>query len=585
MNQLGEAVRDDAAGQPQILLMDDESSVAEGLQMVLREQGYGVDLAMTGQSAIDTLSHKGFDLLVADLRLPDMDGMEVIKRIKAERPETGVIVITGYASVPSAVEAMKAGVADYLPKPFTEEEFMARVEKAMKERREALSKEILEPVETADAGMEMDQVKETMEDDTAGRPQVLVMDDESSVAQGLRMVLREEGYGVDLAMTGQSAIDTLSHKSFDLLVADLRLPDMDGMEVIKRLKGETPETEVIVITGYGSIPSAVEAMKTGVAEYLPKPFTEEEFMARVERALKERREALTKEILEPVVTEIGEVVKTGFYICHCGIDIPEKVSVEEVIAFARKQPNVVVARDNKFMCYDPGVEMIEKDIRELGLNRVVVAACSPKPYEKIFQDACQRAGLKPHHLQMASVREQVSWVTEDPAEATRKAKTLVAAAIHRVKYHQTFTPREVSVHPDVLVVGGGIAGMQAALDIADSGHKAYLVERDPTIGGHMLQFDKTFPTLDCAACIGTPKMVDVGQNPNIELHTYSEVVEISGFVGNYKVKIRKKPRYVDLKKCTGCGECTKACPVKYRLYTQNEKGMEQIPFSQGGKDG
>ena len=278
-------------------------------------------------------------------------------------------------------------------------------------------------------------------------------------------------------------------------------------------------------------------------------------------------------------------IKIGFYICHCGINIAYRVRVEEVADFARKLQNVVVSRDYKFMCSDPGQEMIESDIKEYGLNRVVVASCSPRLHEKTFQSACKRAGLNPYMFQMASVREQVSWVTEDEDEATKKAKTLAAAAINRVKYHHSLETREVSVHPDIMVVGGGIAGMQAALDIGNSGHTVYLVEKDPTIGGHMLQFDKTFPTLDCAACIGTPKMVDVGQHPNIVLMTYCEVVEISGYIGNYTVKIRKKQRYVDVSKCTGCGECTRACPVKYRLYTPEEKEVEQAMTGQGGQDG
>jgi NADH:ubiquinone oxidoreductase subunit E len=206
--------------------------------------------------------------------------------------------------------------------------------------------------------------------------------------------------------------------------------------------------------------------------------------------------------------------------------------------------------------------MIEKDIREMGLNRVVVASCSPRLHEKTFQSACLRAGLNPYYFQMASVREQVSWVTEDEDEATRKAKTLAAGAINRVNFNQALQTRKVSVHPDIMVVGGGIAGMQATLDIGASGHKAYLVEKDPTIGGHMLQFDKTFPTLDCAACIGTPKMVSVAQDPNIDLLTYSEVQDVSGYIGNYKVQVRKKPRYIDVKKCTGCGDCTRACVVQ-----------------------
>ena len=192
------------------------------------------------------------------------------------------------------------------------------------------------------------------------------------------------------------------------------------------------------------------------------------------------------------------------------------------------------------------------------LNRVVVASCSPRLHEKTFQAACQRAGINPYLFQMASVREQVSWVTLDEDEATRKAKTLAAAAVNRVNYHQRLNAREVTVHPDIMVVGGGITGMQAALDIGNSGHKAYLVEKSTTIGGHMLQFDKTFPTLDCAACIGTPKMVDVAQNPNIELLSYSEVEEVSGYIGNFTVRVRRSPRYV-LANCTGCGECIAHC--------------------------
>ena len=254
--------------------------------------------------------------------------------------------------------------------------------------------------------------------------------------------------------------------------------------------------------------------------------------------------------------------RIGFYICHCGVNIAGRVRVEEVADFVRGLKNVAVARDYKFMCSDPGQEMITKDIREMGLNRVVVASCSPRLHEKTFQGACRRGGLNPYYFQMASVREQVSWVTEDPDEATRKAKTLAAAAVSRVNFHQSLFDRQVKVHPDVLVVGGGIAGMQAALDIASSGHKAYLVEKQPTIGGHMLQFDKTFPTLDCAACIGTPKMVSVGQNENIELLTYSEVKEVSGFIGNFKVKILRKPRYVKEGVCTGCGECVTVCPIE-----------------------
>ncbi|RPI75677.1 MAG: FAD-dependent oxidoreductase, partial [Desulfobacteraceae bacterium] len=253
--------------------------------------------------------------------------------------------------------------------------------------------------------------------------------------------------------------------------------------------------------------------------------------------------------------------RIGFYVCHCGINIAGKVRVQEVADFIRTLPNVVVSRDYKFMCSDPGQDMIYKDILSLGLNRVVVASCSPRLHEKTFQGVCERAGLNRFYFQMASVREQVSWVTENEDEATRKAKTLAAAAVNRVNFHQSLSTREVPVHPDVLVVGGGITGMQAALDIADSDHKVYLVERQPTIGGHMLQFDKTFPTLDCAACIGTPKMVSVGQSPKIELLSYSEVTNVSGYIGNFKVKVRRKARYVKEDICTGCGECANVCPI------------------------
>ena len=253
--------------------------------------------------------------------------------------------------------------------------------------------------------------------------------------------------------------------------------------------------------------------------------------------------------------------RIGFYICHCGTNIAGKVSTDKVAEFVRGLRNVVISRDYKFMCSDPGQEMIQKDIRELGLNRVVVASCSPRLHEKTFQKACQRAGLNPYFFQMACVREHCSWVTEDPQKATDKAKSLAAAAINRVNYHQSLAAREVDVHPDVMVVGAGIAGIQASLDIARSGHRVYLVEKDPSIGGHMVQFDKTFPTLDCAACISTPKTVAVAQSENIDLYTYSEVKEVKGFVGNFAVTIHRKPRYVLEDRCTGCGQCAEVCPV------------------------
>ena len=254
--------------------------------------------------------------------------------------------------------------------------------------------------------------------------------------------------------------------------------------------------------------------------------------------------------------------RIGVYICHCGSNIGDTVDVEEVARFAQGLDSVVVARDYKFMCSEPGQELIKKDIKELGLNRVVVASCSPTMHEPTFRRACQEAGLNPYLFEMANIREHCSWVTEDKEEATEKAKALVSAAVRRVFYHQPLETREVSFNPNTLIVGGGIAGIQAALKIADSEHKVYLVERDPSIGGHMAQLDKTFPTLDCSACILTPKMTQVGSHPYIELLTYSEVEEVSGYIGNFKVRVRKKARYVDEALCTGCGLCQTKCPWK-----------------------
>jgi len=222
----------------------------------------------------------------------------------------------------------------------------------------------------------------------------------------------------------------------------------------------------------------------------------------------------------------------------------------------------VAARDYKFMCSDPGQELIKKDIKELGLNRVVVASCSPAMHEPTFRRACQEAGVNPYLFEMANIREHVSWVTEDKQAATEKAKALVSAAVRRVYYHQPLETKEVPVNPSTLVVGGGIAGIQAALKIADSENQVYLVERSPSIGGHMAQLDKTFPTLDCSACILTPKMTQVGSHPFIKMLTYSEIEEVSGYIGNFKVRIRKKARYVNEELCTGCGVCQTKCPWK-----------------------
>jgi heterodisulfide reductase subunit A len=259
----------------------------------------------------------------------------------------------------------------------------------------------------------------------------------------------------------------------------------------------------------------------------------------------------------------GENPRIGVYVCHCGSNIAAMVDVEHVAQWAGENlPNVVVARDNKFMCSSLGQEMIEADIKEHGLTRVVVAACSPHLHEATFRGACQRAGLNPFLFEMASIREQVSWVTTDRAVATEKSKALVSGAVHKVTYNEPLEPIVVDINPNVLIVGGGIAGIQAALEIADSGSHVYLVEREPSIGGHMAQLDKTFPTLDCSACILTPKMFSAGNHKNITLMSYSEVEKVEGFIGNFTVTIRKKARKIETDLCTGCGLCEEKCPKK-----------------------
>ena len=256
-----------------------------------------------------------------------------------------------------------------------------------------------------------------------------------------------------------------------------------------------------------------------------------------------------------------ETRKIGVYVCHCGTNIGGVVDVGKVVEYIAGLDSVTVAREYRFMCSGPGQEWIEEDIKNLGLNRVVVASCSPQMHEPTFRRAVQKAGLNPYLFEMANIREHASWVTENPAEATEKAKALVSAAVRRVYYQEPLETKEVPVNPNTLVVGGGVAGIQAAIEIADSEHKVYLVEKEPSIGGHMIQLDKTFPTLDCSACILTPKMTLAGTHPYIELMTYSDVTEVSGYIGNFKVKIRKKPRYIDVAECNGCSDCEKVCPV------------------------
>jgi len=257
---------------------------------------------------------------------------------------------------------------------------------------------------------------------------------------------------------------------------------------------------------------------------------------------------------------MSQTPRIGVYVCHCGTNIAQTVDVKAVAEYAATLPNVVVARDYLYMCSDPGQNLIKQDIKEQRLTRVVVAACSPRMHEPTFRGAVFGAGMNPYLFEMCNIREQCSWVHPDKDEGTAKAKDLIRSAAARASLLEELKERYADVTKAVMVIGGGIAGIQAALDVAEAGYKVYLVERDASIGGHMAQLDKTFPTLDCSACILTPRMVDVSRHPNIELLTLTEPEEVSGSVGNFKVKLRQRARFVDLKECTACGDCVKVCP-------------------------
>ncbi len=270
-------------------------------------------------------------------------------------------------------------------------------------------------------------------------------------------------------------------------------------------------------------------------------------------------------------------LRIGFYVCHCGHNIGAMVDCPAVAAYIARLPGVVVSRDYKYMCSDPGQELIQQDIREHHLNRVVVASCSPLLHEHTFRTAVERGGLNPFYFQMVNIREHDSWVHTDRAEATAKAKALAHAAIHRVRFHQ---PLETHAGSDPSRTcwwsGGGIAGIHAALTLGNAGKKVFLVEREPSIGGHMAKFDKTFPTLDCAACILTPKMSAVRSHENITLWTYSEVVKVEGYVGNYTVTVRRKPRYIIEDLCVGCMECVKSLRLQgAEIPGRIQRGPEQ----------
>jgi heterodisulfide reductase subunit A len=253
--------------------------------------------------------------------------------------------------------------------------------------------------------------------------------------------------------------------------------------------------------------------------------------------------------------------RTGVFICHCGVNIAGTVDVKRAAEELAKYPGVVHAQDYVYMCSDPGQNLISQAIKEKKLDNVVVACCSPTLHETTFRNVSKTAGLNPFKCEIANIREQCSWVHKDKPKATAKAIRIAKSAVERVRKNEALEPLSVPVTRKALVIGGGIAGIQAALDLGNTGFKVILVERSPSIGGHMSQLSETFPTLDCSQCILTPKMVEVSKHPNITLMTYCEVQDVSGYVGNFKVKILKKPTYVDPAKCTLCDECTKVCPI------------------------
>ena len=276
--------------------------------------------------------------------------------------------------------------------------------------------------------------------------------------------------------------------------------------------------------------------------------------------------------------------KIGVFVCHCGTNIAATVDVETVAKTLGGEPGVVFAADYPYMCSQTGQQMIQDKIHELGLTGVVICSCSPRMHEQTFRKACAKAGLNDYMVEIANIREQCSWIHKDKQEATEKAAILGRAAIAKVHLNAPLTAGTSPVTKRALVIGGGIAGIQTALDIAEAGFEVDIIEKKPTIGGKMTQIDKTFPTLDCAACILTPKMVDCAQNEKIHIYAYSEVESVGGFVGNFHVKIRRKARFVNEDVCTGCGACTEKCPQK-KVPNEFNLGLDTrraiyIPFAQ-----
>lgn len=269
--------------------------------------------------------------------------------------------------------------------------------------------------------------------------------------------------------------------------------------------------------------------------------------------------------------------RIGVFVCHCGSNIAGTVDVEKVTEAASHLPNVVYATHNKYTCSDPGQQSIRQAIIDNDLDRIVIASCSPRMHELTFRKMLTETKVNPYMLEIANIREQCSWVHKNKDEGTKKAMDLVEMAVAKVDHDTGLFSTQIPVNKRALVIGGGIAGMQAALDIADAGLPVTIVERKPSLGGKMVMLDKTFPTMDCSACICTPKMSEVGAHPNITLKTYSEVEAVTGYVGNFEVTIREKAKYIDYDVCTGCGLCETKCPTKVdNAYDQNMSKRKAI---------
>lgn len=267
--------------------------------------------------------------------------------------------------------------------------------------------------------------------------------------------------------------------------------------------------------------------------------------------------------------------RIGIYVCHCGINIAATVDSKAVADYAATLPHVAVARDYMYMCSDPGQEMIRQDIRDYSLTRVVVASCSPRMHEVTFRHVVQDTGLNPYYFEMANIREQCSWVHTDREISTEKAKELVAGAAAKAALLEPLQEREVAVTPTAMVIGGGIAGLEAALDIAEAGHRVYLVEKQPSLGGRMAQLNKTFPRMEDAGALVHGEIQRALEHPNVQMLAYSEVTNIEGYIGNFKITVRRKPRFVDAARCTACGKCAEACVLAGQVPNEFQLGLGQ----------